>query len=980
MRLSLHMHHALATALFLLQWPAAGIALDPARSIDQYARDVYSTESGLPQSSVVAMVQTRDGYLWLGTYEGLARFDGVRITVFDKSNTPEMESNGIRALLEDRDGDLWVGTAAGLLRYRRGRFERFDAAAGLASPVILCLHQDWKGVLWVGTPQGLHSLEAGRFRRFSGQASLSSAYISSLADDDRGRLWVGTNRGLNLLERGRVQVFDTADGLPHDDVRCLTWDDSGGELWIGTSGGGLARLRDDRFTRYGIRDGLSSEDIRAVFRDRHGVVWIGTNQEPLNRLQDGRVTVLDRRQSGVLSTRVILEDREGSLWVGTRDGLLQLKDDKFILYNSRNGLPVDPVRAVFQDRRGDMWVGTVGGGLARLGASGWRTYGRGQGLLNDHVWSIAQGRDQTIWAGTYGGGLHRLRGERFESITQRDGLANDIVRALLIDRRDRLWIGTNGGGLDCLEGGRIVNYTIRDGLPGNYVYALGEDIRERLWVGTFNGGLAVRENGRFRSIPLPGTTPYGVWAIHPDRDGAVWVGTDHGGLLCVRDGRVLRFTSRDGLYSDQAFQILEDGSGRLWMNSNKGIFYVLKTELLEFAEGRRHRIASVSFGKAEGIKVTESSGPAQPAGCIDGRGRLWFPTIRGVAVFDPDRLRTNPVAPPVVIEQVQIDGHAYAADRPCTAPPGEGNIEIDYTAISFLLTDKVAFKYQLEGYDRDWVSAGARRSAFYTNLPPGSYVFRVIACNGDEVWNFRGAAFSFRLRPHFHQTAAFRWLLALAVLLLLAGGFWLALRRVRTRERKLAKLVEYHTAELRKVNELLEQTNRQLQHLARFDGLTELANHRTFYEAYNREWNVSARERRPLALIALDIDHFKPFNDSCGHQQGDECLRRVAGVIRGRVKRPADLAARTGGEEFSVLLPGTDGDGALVLAEEIRRGIEELAIAHPSSPVAAVVTVSVGVSTELQFAGAEPSRLIALADRALYKAKNEGRNRVCLLR
>jgi diguanylate cyclase (GGDEF)-like protein len=951
-------------ALLSIIWNLTSIsllALDPKLELDQYSVDRYTTENGLPQSSVLAMVQTRDGYLWLGTYEGLARFDGLNFTVFNKTNTPEMESNGVKALAEDRDGRLWVGTTAGLLCFYQGRFQRFDSRSGLSNSFILCLHIDRAGILWAGTTQGLFRYQSKRFSPYTTVQGLSANYISSLADDGSGGIWAGTGLGLNHLKNGKIRMFDTGSGLPNNDIRALHLDRQG-TLWIGSSGGGLFSFRAGRFELLPVQ--LSSNDIRAIYKDRHGVIWIGTNQEPLNRLKAGRISVMDQRLAGLMSARVILEDREGSLWVGTRDGLLQLKDDKFILYGSRNGLPVDPVRAVFADRQGNIWIGTIGGGLVRFQDGTWQTYNHEQGLQSDHIWSIAQSRDGSLWVGTYGGGLYRLpAGKKSRTFLRIRGIANDIIRAILVDSRDRVWVGTNGGGLDCLENGRVKNFTTRHGLPSNFIYSLNEDRQGRIWAGGYNGGIAVLENNRFRSLPSADIANQPVWVVHTDKEGDAWVGTDHAGLLWIHNDRIFRFSSRNGLYSDQAFQILEDARGRLWMNCNQGIYNILKKDLIAFAEGKLPRIPCISFGKFEGIKVTESSGPAQPAGCIDRRGRIWFPTIRGVSVFEPERQPMNLVQPPLAIEKVTINDQAYAIQKPLVVLPGKGNIEIDYTAVSFLQVDKIQFAYRLEGFDADWVTAGNRRSAFYTNLPPGAYTFHVSACNGDGIWNRDGARFSFLLQPYFRQTAVFRWLVALGALLLISGIIFLLLHRARRRELKLERLVDERTS--------------QLQHLARYDGLTDLANHRTFYETFQREWLVAGREKKSLALIAVDIDFFKPFNDSRGHQDGDECLRKVAQAINAHCKRPADLAARTGGEEFFLLLPGTGQSGALAVAESIRKTVEELAIPHPSSTIATMVTISLGVAAIIPTPNSDSNLFISRTDQALYRAKHLGRNQVC---
>jgi diguanylate cyclase (GGDEF)-like protein len=960
-RMTKRMMRIAAPITLLVAVHSSLVALDPKLELDEYAVELYTTANGLPQSSVLAMVQTRDGYLWLGTYEGLARFDGQAFTIFDKSNTPEMESNGIKALAEDPQGGLWVGTTSGLLRFSHGRFERFDERQGLRSHFILSLFLDRSGRLWVGTTDGLHAFNNGRFVAITTSQGLSADYITCLADDGAGGLWIGTGQGLNRLKEEKVRAYGTGDGLPDADIRALCLD-AQGTLWIGTSGGGLVRFRDGRFEP--LAAGLPSNDIRAIYQDRHGVIWIGTNQEPLVRIKAGRMSVMGPKLSGVTAARAILEDREGSLWVGSRDGLLQLKEDKFILYGSHNGLPVDPVRAVFEDRAGRIWVGTVGGGLVRHEDGKWQVFDRRQGLTSAHVWSIAQGRDGSLWVGTYGGGLFRMAAGRGpEAFFQVKGVASDIVRALLADSRGRIWAGTNGDGLFRIdENGGIRVYNTGNGLPNNYIYALAEDARGRIWAGAYNGGLAVLEGGRFHSLNDKSLTDQPIWVIHPDRNGDIWAGSDYAGLVWIRGDRVFRFTSRDGLYSDQAFQILEDERGRLWMNGNKGIYYVAKQDLFAYAAGRLPRIPCVSFGKSEGIKVTESSGPAQPAGCIDRLGRIWFPTIRGLSMFDPYRQRINHIEPPVAIEKLLINGRDFPPLAAVSAPPGRGNIEVTYTATSFLQVDKMRFAYRLEGFDADWVQAGNRRSAFYTNLPPKTYTFRVIACNGDNVWNQGGASITLTLRPYFSQTALFRWLVAAGLLLLVAGIFSLFLYRAKVRERKLERLVAERTA--------------QLERLARFDGLTDLANHRTFYETYQREWAVAGREKKPLSLITADIDYFKPYNDALGHQEGDECLRRVAQAIRSQVKRPADLAARTGGEEFFVMLPGTGNEGALAIAEGIRAAIADLAIPHPASPIAPVVTVSLGVATIVPPASTEASQFIGRADQALYRAKHKGRDRI----
>jgi len=438
----------------------------------------------------------------------------------------------------------------------------------------------------------------------------------------------------------------------------------------------------------------------------------------------------------------------------------------------------------------------------------------------------------------------------------------------------------------------------------------------------------------------------------------------------------------DGLASDQAFQILEDRRGNLWLNSNVGIYAVSKADLYEKAAGRLKTVPCLSYGKREGIRTTESSGPAQPAGCLGRDGRLWFATVKGVAVFTPERPIRNKVPPPVCIERVRIDGREYPADKRAEVPPGQGRIEFEFAAPTFLLPEKASFKYKLEGFDSDWTAAGIRRMAFYTNLPPGRYTFRATAANSDNVWNPVGASFSFRLRPHFRQTWLFQALLGILALSTVSAFFFFRLQNARRRARRLGQLVKERTDELHRLNFTLQKTNfdlqaanRKLEHLAANDGLTGIPNYRTFVDTFQREWRAAQRQVRNLALVAIDIDHFKAYNDSLGHQKGDECLHQVAVAIRRQLRRAGDLAARLGGEEFALLLPETDADGARRLAENVRRAVADLAIAHPASPVAAVVTISLGVTTGIPTAEAMPGMFLRRADEALYEAKHAGRNR-----
>jgi ligand-binding sensor domain-containing protein/tRNA A-37 threonylcarbamoyl transferase component Bud32 len=738
--------------------------LDPHRGIDQYNLEVYSTEDGLPQSSILSLIQTGDGYIWMGTYEGIARFDGIRFEIFNKLNTAEMASNRIKCLLEDSSGNLWIGTSGGLLFYSEGVFKNYTTGDGLSNDFVTTLYEDKRGRLWVGTTDGLNCFEKGVFTAYAREQGLNHIYILTLVEDSGGNILIGTSGGgLYILRHGKIDR-KVLPGLTADLTIRVLYKDKQGCIWIGTGEIGLVKLKNGKTRIYSKKDGLSGNDIRAIFQDTHGAVWIGTNGQGLNRLKDGSFSY-SASSRGFLDRQIrsIMEDREGSLWIGSRDGLSQLKDGKFIIYNSRSGLPVDSVRTVFQDRDKNIWFGTVNGGLVCFKNGRFEIFALKEGLRNKHIWTIAQSRDGSIWFGTYGGGLHRLKkGKIIEIYSTEKGLANDVVRAVFVDRKDRVWVGTNGGGVDVIRDGKIFNYSTKNGLSGNFVYAINEDKEGDIWVGTYSGNINRFRDGEIKVYSVKdGLTGSPIWSIYPDDEGTIWIGTDGSGLLRFRDDKFSLFTVKEGLYSDLAFYVFEDLQKNLWMNCNQGIYSIKKKNVQDFLAGKINKIPYISFGKTEGMKSTECNGPAQPAGLCSTDGRLWFPTIRGAVVIDQENIKINETLPPVIIEEMitnekTVYSYPSVPGERLILPPGRNRVEFKYTALSFTAPGRVRFKYKLKGFEKKWFDAGTWRRVFYTNIPPGDYTFRVIACNNDGKWNNKGASFSFTFEPFFYQTWWFR--------------------------------------------------------------------------------------------------------------------------------------------------------------------------------------------------------------------------------
>jgi len=952
-------------------WRSAAFALNPAKAITQYGHDVWQTEDGLPHNSVGAILQTRDGYLWLGTKDGLARFDGVRFSIFNTRNTQALKNNNILALYEARDGSLWIGTfGGGVSRLKDGNFETYSTDQGLTHTVVWAICEDRHGNVWLGTGGGgLNVWKDGKIRAFTTNDGLSNDFVWSILEDRKGSLWIGTNAGLNRLVEGEFATYGSGEGLSNEIVRSIIEDTRDGSLWIGTNGG-ISRFKDGRFTNYRAELGVSNALVRAIAQDDQGALWIGTSFGGVNRFYDGRFSAYTAKDGlSDNAVRCLYQGREGSLWIGTNGGgLNRLKDGRVTPFTTKEGLSNDVVFSLLQDGPGNLWIGTGGGGLNLFKNGRFSHITASSGLSSDVVAALYEDSDGALWIGTYGGGLNRLKNGRLTHYGTKDGLSDDNVISICGTSDGSLWVGTNGGGLNRLYQGKFTAYDGQHGLAGNIISSLHQDGAGGLWVGTYGAGLYHLKDGQLtRYTKRQGLADDVVWGVYLDARGELWVATGDG-LSRLKNGKITAYTSREGLWDDRLYQILEDNSGGLWLSSSNGIFRITRKDVDDFDKRVTHSISCQAYGTADGMPTNECNG-GSPAGWKTRDGKLWFPTGKGVVMIDPEAIKINPLPPTVIIEAVKIDDKSINAQKYADVPPGRGELTFEFTALSFLAPEKVRFKYKLEGFDPDWRVATGLREAHYTNIGPGGYAFRVMGCNNDGVWNQTPASFKFRLQPHFYQTYWFFGLCGMAAVVLGAGAYKLRVRQMTNRERELMRVVEERTRQL-------EQANQRLEHLSSVDGLTGIANRRRFQDVLELEWGRARRGAYPISVAMVDIDHFKLYNDTYGHQSGDDCLKRVAATLASVLNRPGDLVARYGGEEFVVVLPETNRQGAVLMAESLRKKIEDLHIANAQAPSGRFLTASVGVATCIPSPeDASPLHLLIAADRALYRAKGEGRNR-----
>ena len=774
-------------------------ALDPRQAITQYGHAVWTTENGLPQNSVRAIAQTADGFLWLATMAGLARFDGAQFRVFNLANSPALGDEHITAMTAGRDSTLWLGTSSGIVHYSNGQFQTLANAGALPHPIVRALLMDAAGTLWIGTDRGLAQLRNGQLTTIFHGGGEST--VHALCEYPKGTIWAGTNGGLKKIANGAITSYTKDDGLAGNPVWAMA-PSGDGTLWIATRPGGLSAWRDGHFRNYTLRDGLTHDGVVALLVDRDSNVWAGTDGGGLDRLTDGKITAFQTRDGLSNQTvRCLFEDAEGSLWVGAAGGgVNQLRDQRLTIRSMRQDLASDLVRSIFADSQGDIWLGT-GAGIERISGGRVLHYGTADGVSSSLVWPVMRDRRGDVWSISESGTLERFRGARFGDRTAHESWPLRGATRLLFEQRDgTVWAGA-GSRLMRFAGGEVTTFGKEEGVASDNNRTLIERADGTLWLGG-NRGLQQFQGGRFlrpmgRAQGLAGDS---VMAALEDKDGSLWVICAGAGITRITRGQIAggRFstlTKANGLPDLDMYGMLEDNFGHFWIMSRSGLFRVSKSALTKVAERGSGRVNVELFDSSTPEGSSDFSYNVFPLAAKLGDGRLWFPTYGGALIVDPTRQKRNVRPPPVYVEHVETDGKTPLADGGRFR--SGHNLQIAYTALSFIRPERVLFRYRLDGFDSDWIDAGTRRTAYYTNLPPGSYRFRVIACNNDGVWNEAGASFGFAVAPRFYQTAWFY--LPCGMLFLVAAAsllqWWMA--RVRQREKRLTERIEERTAELK---------------------------------------------------------------------------------------------------------------------------------------------------------------------------------------
>jgi ligand-binding sensor domain-containing protein/AraC-like DNA-binding protein len=767
------------TSVFFNLLSATSIELK--KEYDRWVHRAWTTENGLPQNTVYALAQDRDGCLWIGSEGGLGRFDGSVFTVFKKNSTLGLASDSITALCPDRDGSLWIGTfGGGLRRFRDGKFETIE---GMEGGRIWSLRLDGAEILWVVRDKdGMYCLEKGRSPARAVIDDLPHERVTAVSGSEKDILWIGTPGGLAAIRNGRETVFRVGDGLAGDYVYCL-FTDSRGSLWVGTTSG-LSRIDAVEGVRsFSTADGLADNLVRAIGEDAKGRMWIGTDKG-ITIMEPGKET-LCAIPDGLAGDAVmaILRDREGNMWVGTSAGGLHfLRQNEVRVLGADDGLSGQQISSICEDAAGRFWVGTSDQGLNLLAGGEWRSFSKRDGLASDVITSLLADRGGRLWIGTRNAGLQCLDRDGFTSYSRRDGMAGDTVLSLFIDRRQALWIGGEGSGLDRFRDGEWRHHGLAGGLKGGTIIALNEDRQGSFLAGSSGAGLHVLRDGAWRQYTMAdGLAGDTVYAIHVDGKDDVWLGTN-GGLSLLRQGRIFKFSEASGPLNGAILNILEDDSGHLWMSSPAGIFRVKKSGCEAYVMAEDKDLHCRLFNEMSGLKSTVCAGGFQPAGCRSRDGRLWFPTEKGLAMIDPQRLGTMP-PPAAWIEKVQVDGRSFPMPGGSRFPAGTKRLDFVFAAAAFADPRQVEFSTRLEGREDHWSAPTRERGRQFTGLAAGTYDFRVRARSQSGDWQEEAAAFAFAILPYFYQTAPFYFLL-LAGSVAAAAGLFFVRRRLDRRRRQ----------------------------------------------------------------------------------------------------------------------------------------------------------------------------------------------------
>ncbi|MBL0711714.1 MAG: diguanylate cyclase [Colwellia sp.] len=956
---------------FSLLFPILSYAsLQPPLPLDDYFTQTWDTRDGLPHNGINALAQTTDGYIWVATWEGFARFNGREFKLFTRGSKAGLPDSAVKSLTTLDTGELIVAGARGGLSIRKNRqWQPLQPSLTLIHHAIfdrdknIWLALEGKGLIFRDKTTGHDETIISNLRAFK------------LLLDHDNTLWVATNKGLySLKNKTVVSHFDNNFGLPNTEVYSLLLTHEN-QLIVGTKQGAYI-LKNNRFTL--LHEKFANKAVNSLLQDSNNDIWFGTQKHGVFRLSSLGLENLDDSDS-LPNNRItsLLQDKENSIWIGTNSGLFRLKEAPFITLTAEKGLAGDYIRTVLSDQKGSLWIGSSKGlnKLENHKISTIQSPLTGSKKDAVSVLSLALGEADEVLVGSYNSGVFKVKNNTMQPyLNKSHHLPSNEIRSLLFDSKKNTWIGTSAGLVKVSKTGEMTLFNKESGLPANFIMALTEDGNGKIWIGT-GVGIASYYNGVMQVYRLNETfeAEYAFGFFVEKK--AIWLTTDRGLItIDLQTDSIKAITRKNGLPIDKFFQIIIDKNDVFWLSSNRGVIKISRAEINKGLADSNANVNFEVFGEGSGLLSSQANGGSTPAATLHNDGSVWFATAKGASQVTHERLnRMAEKTLPVIIEQLIVDNHEYPLTSTMnnelnhiTLKPGASRISIYYAGLGFLMSDHIQYQTQLIGFDPVWLDKKSQTYTEFTNLPPGEYTFKMRAKYPNGQWKNQQASLTFIIPSYFWQTLWFKAFTAFLIIILFYLFYRYRVLLLQQREEKLKHLVAKQTLDLKKQTELFA-------YQAEHDQLTGLSNRRAFDKWCDNDFNSMKQENSCLSLAIIDIDHFKLVNDNYSHLVGDQVIQMFAQVLQQLLLEcPYKVKlARWGGEEFTMLIY-TDKIQAKVFCEMVRKRIEE----HDFSSIAKklMMTISIGL-TDNQLLQ-EYRQMISQADHALYFAKYNGRNQV----
>ncbi|MBX2967681.1 MAG: GHKL domain-containing protein [Cyclobacteriaceae bacterium] len=763
----------------------------PTKPLSQSSIDQWTGDDGLVSNNLTSVIQGNDGFLWVTAFNGLLRFDGYRFELFDRENTPFLQSDAFYQTVKEGD-KLWLTTqASGIIVYENNILKPYKPKEGTLPSSIRCLLITDSVMLVGSNNNGLYLLQDEKVSKPEYEP-INNTSIMAVVQDAHKSIWVGTNgNGVVKISNGVFSHYTSKNGLSGDVINAL-YAAADGRVLVGSTSG-LDILDDGRITPVSL---LQNIQVNALTMDSYGSIWAAT-ERGLARINEtaGTAELFSKPQGlPTLELTSITFDKEGSLWLGTsKAGLLRLKDTGIITYSESNGLSMDLVNIITEGKKGELYIGTDGGTIDVFANGKLSKLTLAHPLHNIGIRDICIDRNNVLWIGSYSG-LLRKQGNQETVYNISTGMPAQDIRRILEDKDGNLWLATRGSGAIVFSEGNIkATYNRDNGLGSNYVLSVEQDNNGTIYIGTNGGGLSLIDpTGKVTTHSITDDdSGILVFNTHIDEQGSVWL-VANTGMFYFDGENFTKLELEHRVKGESYFDWVEDSAGNIWITTNKGILRLLKADVIANIQNRDTRIKTKVYNNYDGMKNKECTGATRAT--LASTGELWIPTIGGASVIHPNQIIENPVVPPVYITRLITDEQEFLTSEEAYIKSDNIRYTFQFTSLSLVAPGQNQFKFMLEGFDKQWIDGGLERETSYTNLSPGEYTFKVTASNNDELWNTTGAEFHFRVRPFFYETTWFYILLAVLLVASLLGIYkW-----------RIAD-IEKRNSELRKVNSELDK-------------------------------------------------------------------------------------------------------------------------------------------------------------------------------